>query len=111
MKMDLDKALGLLKESGCGISKPQQLNETTATTAPDYVFGNKIYDALEAYIEDIKQNMADDPECKDVGEKLIAVINKALDDGELMTKAIDQLLDTIGFNQAYEKAWDEHHGR
>lgn len=107
MKKNLNEALDLLRESGCKV----MLNETTATTAPEYVFGNKIYDALESYIQDIKDDVEDDPDCKDVGDKLIAVINNALDDGELMTKAIDQFLDTIGFNKAYEQAWDEYHNR
>lgn len=108
MKQDLNETLAFLNEHGF-VTEKQPLNETTATTAPEYVFSKKIYDALKSYIKDIKDDIADNPKSKDIGDKLIAALYRALGDGGLMTMAIDQFLDTIGFNQAYNDAWDEHH--
>jgi hypothetical protein len=105
MKKNLNEALDLLKKSGCKV----MLNETTAMTAPEYVLGRSMVDALEEYIEDVKSEAEPDDEF--VANEIIKAAEEILDDEDLMNKGMNAFLDATGFWEKYNKAWDDYHSR
>lgn len=105
MKKNLNEALDLLRESGCKV----MLNETTAMTAPEYVLGRSMVNALEQYIADVKAEAEEDPDDEFVGRKLIKAAEDIIDDDDLMDKGMDAFLNATGFWQKYNKAWEDYH--
>lgn len=103
MKKNLNEALDFLKQNGCKV----MLNETTAMTAPEYVLGLKITDALEQLIADVQEEAEEDDEF--VARKIIKAINDVLDDDDLKFKGINAFLETTGLLQKYNDAWEDYH--
>ena len=112
--MKIDEALDILQQHGL---EANRLDETTAMTAPEYIFGSRIYKALRDYINDIKEDAEEDAgeddyeRTKVAASRMITCIEKALADDKLMEEAVNAFLDKIGFNEAFDKAWEEYHGR
>ena len=108
MKQDLNETLAFLNEHGFATEK-QTLNETTAITTPDIILAYGMVKLLEDYIHDVKADVADDPDCEDVGDAIIDAAQAIVDDDDLMDKGMNAFLEATGFWGKYNKAWEDHH--
>lgn len=99
--MELEKALKLLKENKC-----QLLKETTAVSAPEYVLGQCIYDAIQAYKKEVelqRRQSAADEDDEDVAacDRWMDAIEKAenkIEDYDSLAKPILKLLGLADYN-------------
>lgn len=73
-EMDLNEALKILKENNA-----QVMNETTSLTAPTFIMGSLGVDAIEKFIEYIKNDVETHAVSPDEADAFITKINDALD--------------------------------
>lgn len=73
-EMDLNEALEILKKNNA-----QVINETTSVTAPTFVMGSIGVDAIQKFIEYIKDDVETHAVDPDEGDAFITVIENALD--------------------------------
>lgn len=108
MKQNLNETLEFLNEHGF-VTEKQTLNETTALTTPDIILGYGVVKLLEDYIKDVKADVANEPDCEDVGAKLIEATQAIIDSDDLLDEGIGAFLKATGFWDKYNKAWEDHH--
>jgi hypothetical protein len=73
-EMDLNEALDILKKNNA-----QVINETTSVTAPTFIMGSIGVDAIQKFMEYIKDDIKSQAIDPDEGNAFYAKINDALD--------------------------------